>query len=93
MGEWKLSWKGRFRLPVRSGEAGVDLGHLRSQDDSSVAKALGRRRAIPWRSDFVDEKTISPAEIGGLVRALIVAAAKAGEMDWTDQVYFLRSER
>lgn len=42
---------------------------------------------------FVDEKTISPADIGGLVRALIALAGEAGEMDWTTQVYFLRSGR
>jgi hypothetical protein len=40
---------------------------------------------------FVDEKTISPADIGGLVRALISLADKAGKIDWTNQVYFLRS--
>ena len=39
---------------------------------------------------FVDEKTISPADIGGLVRALIALAGEAGDMDWTNQVYFLR---
>jgi hypothetical protein len=39
---------------------------------------------------FVDEKAISPADIGGLVRALIALAGEAGDMDWTDQVYFLR---
>jgi hypothetical protein len=42
---------------------------------------------------FVDEKTISPADIGGLVRALLSLADEAGEMDWADQVYFLRSGR
>jgi hypothetical protein len=42
---------------------------------------------------FVDEKTISPADIGGLVRALISLADEAGGMDWTNQVYFLRSGR
>jgi hypothetical protein len=42
---------------------------------------------------FVDEKTISPADIGGLVRTLSSLAAKVGEMDWTNQVYFLRSIR
>ena len=40
---------------------------------------------------FVDEKTISPADIGGLVGALISLADEAGEIDWTNQVYFLRS--
>ena len=39
---------------------------------------------------FVDEKTISPADIGGLVRALIALAGEAGDMDWTDTAYFLR---
>jgi hypothetical protein len=42
---------------------------------------------------FVDEKTISPADIGGLVRALISLAADTGKMDWTNQAYFLRSGR
>jgi len=42
---------------------------------------------------FVDEKTISPANIGRLVRALISLTSEAGEIDWTNQVYFLRSGR
>jgi hypothetical protein len=42
---------------------------------------------------FVDEKTISPANIGCLVRALISLVDEAGGMEWTDQVYFLRSAR
>ena len=42
---------------------------------------------------FVDEKTISPADIGALVRALISLVDEAGGMDWTNQVYFLRSGR
>ena len=38
---------------------------------------------------FVDEKTIAPSDIGGLVRAL-AAVAKAGrEWDWTDRFLFL----
>ena len=39
---------------------------------------------------FVDEKTISPADIGGLVRALIELFKQTGKWDWTDRVYFLR---
>ena len=42
---------------------------------------------------FVDEKTISQADIAGLTRALISLAGEAGKMDWTNQVYFLRSGR
>jgi hypothetical protein len=39
---------------------------------------------------FVDEKTISPRDIGGLVRALIAIAKECGELDWSNRVYFLR---
>ena len=39
---------------------------------------------------FVDEKTISPADIGGLVWALIHLFKETGRWDWTDRVYFLR---
>jgi len=39
---------------------------------------------------FVDEKTISPADIGGLVGALTRLARETGNWDWTDRIYFLR---
>ena len=39
---------------------------------------------------FVDEKTISPADTGGLVRALSQLHKEAGRWDWTDRVVFLR---
>jgi hypothetical protein len=39
---------------------------------------------------FVDEKTISPADIGGLVRALTKLSKETRRWDWTDRVYFLR---
>lgn len=39
---------------------------------------------------FVDEKTISPADIGGLVRALKQLARESGRWDWTNRIYFLR---
>jgi hypothetical protein len=38
---------------------------------------------------FVDEKTISPADIGGLVRALFQLFKETGKWDWIDRVYFL----
>ena len=41
---------------------------------------------------FVDEKTISPANIGGLVRALTQLSRETGKWDWTDRVYFLRRQ-
>jgi hypothetical protein len=40
---------------------------------------------------FVDEMTISPADIGGLVRALARLAKEARSWDWTDRICFLRN--
>lgn len=39
---------------------------------------------------FVDEKTLSPSDIGGLVRALSSLLQKTSEWDWTNRVCFLR---
>lgn len=39
---------------------------------------------------FVDEKTISPADIGGLVKALATLAKQTGAWNWTDRIVFLR---
>ena len=38
---------------------------------------------------FVDEKTVSPANIGGLVRALSHIQKETGRWEWTDRVLFL----
>jgi hypothetical protein len=39
---------------------------------------------------FVDEKTISPADIGGLVWALASLARETSKWDWTNRIFFLR---
>ena len=39
---------------------------------------------------FVDEKTISPADIGGLMRALTELAQESRDWNWTDRACFLR---
>ncbi len=39
---------------------------------------------------FVDEKTISPADIGGLVRALAALARASRRWEWRDRVCFMR---
>ncbi len=39
---------------------------------------------------FVDEKTIAPSDIGGLVKALAAGAKAPPNLDWTDRVLFLR---
>lgn len=38
---------------------------------------------------FIDEKTISPADIGGIVRALSSLYKHSGTLDWTDRIVFL----
>jgi hypothetical protein len=39
---------------------------------------------------FVDEKTIAPADAGGLVQALHRLCKASGRWDWTDRICFLR---
>lgn len=39
---------------------------------------------------FVDEKTITPPDIGGLIRALNRLAEKTAHWDWTERVCFLQ---
>jgi hypothetical protein len=39
---------------------------------------------------FVDEKTITPSDTGGLVRALSNLSRKTAKWDWTNRVSFLR---
>jgi hypothetical protein len=39
---------------------------------------------------FVDEKTIPPSDIGGLVRALSSLSRKTAKWDWTNRICFLR---
>jgi hypothetical protein len=39
---------------------------------------------------FVDEKTISPADPGGLVRALSELARSTTRWDWSERICFLR---
>lgn len=39
---------------------------------------------------FVDEKTISPADIGGIVKALGMLVKETRSWNWTNRVVFLR---
>jgi hypothetical protein len=39
---------------------------------------------------FVDERTISPADIGGLIRALTELAQTSRDWNWADRVCFLQ---
>ena len=38
---------------------------------------------------FVDEKTIAPADYGGLIRALVALWEARSQEEWTDRVLFL----
>lgn len=39
---------------------------------------------------FIDEKTISPADIGGQVRALLRLTRETADWEWTDRTCFLQ---
>ena len=41
---------------------------------------------------FIDEKTISPADIGSLVHSLGLLVKEARDWDWTDRICFLRRQ-
>lgn len=42
---------------------------------------------------YVDQKTISPGDIGSLVRALARLVAESGQADWANRQEFLRQVR
>ena len=55
-----------------------------------LLKAWGEEERKHRGVIFVDEKTISPADMGGLVRALSNLFRETAKWDWTDRVCFLR---
>jgi hypothetical protein len=80
-----------------------DRACLREAAAQGLTLVTYDRRTIPpllkiWAEEgrthggviFVDEKTISPADIGGLVRALSSLARETGKWQWTNRIYFLR---
>ena len=80
-----------------------DSACLREAATQGLTLVTYDRRTIPpllktWADEerthggvvFVDEKTISPADIGGLVWALTRLARETGNWDWTNRIYFLR---
>ena len=79
-----------------------DSAYLREAATQGLTLVTYDRRTIPpllktWAEEerthggvvFVDEKTISPADIGGLVWALTRLARETGNWDWTNRIYFL----
>jgi hypothetical protein len=80
-----------------------DRACLREAAAQGLTLVTYDRRTIPpllktWAEDgsthggvvFVDEKTMSPTDIGDLVRALTSLARETGSWDWTNRIYFLR---
>jgi hypothetical protein len=80
-----------------------DRACLREAAVQSLTLVTYDRRTIPpllktWAEEerthggviFVDEKTISPSDIGGLVRALTSLARKTDSWDWRNRIYFVR---
>jgi len=76
---------------------------LREAASQGLTLVTYDRRTIPpllktWAEEgrthggvvFVDEKTILPADLGGLVWALTRLARETGNWDWTNRIYFLR---
>jgi hypothetical protein len=79
-----------------------DATCLRAAASQSLTLVTYDRRTIPpllkiWAEAgshhagviFVDEETISPADIGSLVRALTDLARATRTWDWTDRIIFL----
>ena len=80
-----------------------DSSCLREAASQGLTLVTYDRRTIPrllkiWAEEerthggviFVDEKTISPADIGGLVWALTRLATETRNWDWTNRICFLR---
>ena len=80
-----------------------DSSCLRAAAAQGLTLVTYDRRTIPpllktWAEEerthggvvFVDEKTISPADIGGLVWALNRLARETGNWDWANRIYLLR---
>ena len=76
---------------------------LRAAEAEHLTLVTYDRRTIPpllkrWAEEgrshggvvLVDEKTISAADIGGLIRALFGLAKQTENADWTNRIYHLR---
>ena len=81
----------------------ADSAFLREAAVQELTLVTYDRRTIPsllkrWAEEgihhagviFVDEKTIAPADIGGLVKSLHQLAREGAAWEWTNRVVFLR---
>lgn len=94
---YMVEWEGGYFLGQE------DSACLREADAQGLTLVTYDRRTIPplhkaWAEEerthggvvFVDEKTISPLDIGCLVWALTSLARETENWDWTNRIFFLR---
>lgn len=80
-----------------------DSVYLKRAAEQGLTLVTYDRRTIPpllktWGEEgrkhggviFVDEKTVSPSDTGGLIVGLSDLWRKTSKWDWTNRVYFLR---
>src|SRR5579862_6951274 len=91
MGKWVFLGTGRLRWFAQSRRPGLTLV---TYDQRTIPPLLKIWTEEEERTHggvvFVDEKTISPADIGGLIWALSRLARKTRKSDWTNRIYCLR---
>lgn len=103
---WRHSWLTVYCMAEWEGGQFLgqdDSACLKHAAAAGLTLVTYDRRTIPiilkaWAEEqrdhggvvFVDEKTISPANIGGQVRALANLAKEAGKWDWTNRVCYLQ---
>jgi hypothetical protein len=94
---WMAEWQGGRFLGI---EDSIWLGEAQRGGFSTVTYD---RRTIPpllktWAEEgrshggiiFVDDRTIAPADLGGLLRALTRLWLLEGEADWVNRIYYLQ---
>ncbi len=74
----------------QAGAQGLTLVTYDRRTIPPLLKAWGEEGRNHAGVIFVDEKTISPADVGGLVRALADLVHEASDWDWTNRICFLR---
>ena len=96
--EWdagSLLGQNDFTCLARAAAAGLTLVTYDRRTIPVLLKAWAEQGRSHGGVIFVDEKTIAPANVGGLVRALsqMYESSKYGEtrkQEWADRVVFLR---
>ncbi len=72
--------------------ARTHTSHLRPPDHPHLLKTWAQEERSHGGVIFVDQRTISPPDVGGLVLALTRLVMQGGEWDWTDRVVFLKRQ-